>query len=355
MKPKISIIVPVYNVEKYLRECLKSICKQTYSDFEVLLIDDGSTDNSYEICKEFSDKDSRYKVMQQKNMGPARAVLNGFSKSKGDFICFIDSDDVIEKNYLRSMVEAQKKFKVQLVLSQMCRYRDNKKVMVKLNIRDGYFSNDDYQKEILSKILNNGRFQSRLLPVNRWGKLISRELITDNLKYVVEYSTYGEDLDLVLPIFLDIKSIYILPNKKNDRYLYRIRATSLINAYDPNRWNSVKQGYQKLYQAFKDKKVLSNLNLVEQLKLDYFSAIVQCCTNEIKNPHGTYREFEKLIYEIRKSSLEWKPNIKNIDFGFEKNNILSITYYGNKISLYNCFIILKFGYLMKVKLGRKKD
>ncbi|MCT3341688.1 glycosyltransferase family 2 protein [Lactobacillus johnsonii] len=354
-EPLVSIILPVYNVEKYLSECLDSICFQTYKNFELIIVDDGSTDNSYKICKKYAEKDSRLKIIQQKNSGPAKAVMSGFNVSRGKYICFIDSDDAIEKNYLRDLVKAQIDFNVDLVISQVCNYIHGNKIMNDLDVADGYFEEEEYKDKILSKILSDGKFQSRLLPISRWGKLISRDLIAKNFKYVDEYSTYGEDLNLILPIFLDIKSIYILTNNQTNRYLYRIRATSLINAYDPNRWNSVKSGYKRLYLAFKDKNALNISNLFDQLKLDYFSAAVQCCTNEVKNPTSTYKHFKKVIYEIREDTLGWKPKIKKNKFNIAKNKILSMIYYGNNISIYNYYIMLKIAYKVKKKITREKD
>ena len=91
----ISIIVPVYNVEEYLEECLESICKQTYTDIEVVLVNDGSTDGSKEICEKYCRQDSRFKLINQENQGQSAARNNGVSFSTGEYITFVDSDDVI--------------------------------------------------------------------------------------------------------------------------------------------------------------------------------------------------------------------------------------------------------------------
>ena len=102
--PKISVIVPVYNTDSYLQICLESIAKQTYSNFEVILVDDGSTDNSAEICKKFVESDSRFHYFYKKNEGQATARNFGLKRVKGDFISFIDSDDFIHQDYLNVMI-----------------------------------------------------------------------------------------------------------------------------------------------------------------------------------------------------------------------------------------------------------
>ena len=102
--PKISVIVPVYNVEKYLHRCIDSILAQTYTDFELLLINDGSKDNSGIICDEYAAKDNRVRVFHKENGGVSRARNLGLDNAKGEWIAFIDSDDWVKPGYLRSMV-----------------------------------------------------------------------------------------------------------------------------------------------------------------------------------------------------------------------------------------------------------
>ena len=101
----ISVIVPVYNVETYLEECLDSIQNQTYTDFEVLLVNDGSTDGSQAICERYCQTDKRFRLMNQTNQGQSVARNNGVTASTGEFIAFVDSDDIILANYLETLMQ----------------------------------------------------------------------------------------------------------------------------------------------------------------------------------------------------------------------------------------------------------
>lgn len=103
--PKVSVIIPVYNVEQYLEQCLQSIINQTLSDIEIICVDDGSTDNSLNILKEYAQKDSRIKVLQQQNQYAGVARNNGLDTATGDYVYFLDSDDYIMKDCLEKMYE----------------------------------------------------------------------------------------------------------------------------------------------------------------------------------------------------------------------------------------------------------
>lgn len=106
MRKKVSIIIPVYNVERYLRECLDSIATQSYPEFEAILVDDGATDTSGMICDEYVKSDPRFKVIHQSNAGSANAKNAGLEQAHGDYITFVDSDDYVEANWLECLVNA---------------------------------------------------------------------------------------------------------------------------------------------------------------------------------------------------------------------------------------------------------
>ena len=102
----VSVIVPIYNVEQYLKECIESIINQTYKNLEILLIDDGSTDKSLKICKDFKDKDPRVKVFHNSNYGPSYSRNFGIDKSKGEWISFVDSDDILSPIFIQTLLYA---------------------------------------------------------------------------------------------------------------------------------------------------------------------------------------------------------------------------------------------------------
>ena len=112
---KVSIIIPVYNVEKYLAECLDSVINQTYSNLQIIVVDDGSTDASGQICDEYAEKDNRITVIHQVNAGAANAKNTGLDNVKGDYVTFVDSDDWVELNWIETMTDAMEKYDVDVV------------------------------------------------------------------------------------------------------------------------------------------------------------------------------------------------------------------------------------------------
>lgn len=144
--PKISVIVPVYNVEKYIRRCLDSIREQSFSDFECILIDDGTRDSSGKICDEYAEKDSRFTVIHKKNGGVSSARNAGLDKARGEYISFIDPDDWIEKETLKTSYECAKEKKVDLVQWNSCIVSENgeKKPFYDVGIlKPGFFTLND--------------------------------------------------------------------------------------------------------------------------------------------------------------------------------------------------------------------
>lgn len=121
-QPLISVIVPVYNVEKYLKKCVNSITSQTYENLEILLVDDGSTDSSGQICNEFEKNDARIKVIHKKNGGLSDARNAGLDRAKGQYYAFIDSDDYIQDNTIEIMLNAVKKNKSEISVCNMIRF-----------------------------------------------------------------------------------------------------------------------------------------------------------------------------------------------------------------------------------------
>ena len=213
-KTLISIIVPIYNVENYLRQCLDSIMNQTYQNFECLLINDGSPDNSADICREYVSKDSRFRYFEKENGGVSSARNLGIEHSKGEYITFIDSDDWVESDYLEVLYRALLEEQADIAISTYKQF----------NMDDNCYYLHSYQRGYDRKVFTNAELIDALYSLyvydNTYNfvscKLVSREI----LKYIrFNLSTsYGEDMEFWNKVFLISKKI-VYVNK--DTYIYR--------------------------------------------------------------------------------------------------------------------------------------
>lgn len=183
---KISIIIPVYNIEKYIEKCLMSVKEQTYSDFEVLLVDDGSTDNTGKICDIFSEEDYRFKVFHKKNEGVSTARNFGLKKAKGRYISFVDGDDYLDKDYLKVLVKYMNDENVDLTCVDF--YIDSQKEIdtESLNNTDLYTLS---KKDAINQLCDKKGFQGYL-----WNKLFKRRIIEENNIYFDERIKIWEDM-----------------------------------------------------------------------------------------------------------------------------------------------------------------
>ena len=215
MLPKISIIIPVYNVELYLKDCLDSIITQNYKDFEVLLINDGSSDNSGDICDEYAEKDNRVRVFHKKNAGVSSARNLGLIEAKGEWICFVDSDDWIEPNTLSSIfpIEDNKIDFIQFGFKQI-----NSLGIVILQ------SNIPNHRSIMEKdaYLNSRMYHSAIC-----GYVIKKDIIKKYKINFPEAIKYGEDQAFILKVLTCCHKILII-NKHF--YNYRYREGSTMNS-----------------------------------------------------------------------------------------------------------------------------
>ena len=219
-KDLISIIVPIYNVSPYLRLCLESIEKQTCSHFEVLLINDGSRDNSKDICLEFVERDNRFKYIEQQNAGLSAARNTGILNATGEFITFIDGDDFIESNYLEELYYTSLKNDSEIVVGSFKEFNeeDNNYYIHVFDYREEHYKHRELIENIAQIERRGIEFETS------WGTLFHRRLF-ENVLFPVGKNI--EDTRTNYKLYMEsCKTSYI----HKDLYIYRIRKGSLINS-----------------------------------------------------------------------------------------------------------------------------
>ena len=214
MDELISIIVPIYNVEEYLRECLDSIQKQSYLNFECIMVNDGSPDNSSKICEEFVEKDSRFRYFEKENGGVSSARNLGIEHSKGEYITFIDSDDWVDSDYLEVLYTTLLEEGADITVSTYKQF----------NIKDNCFYFHIFQRGYDKKTFTGQELIDNLQALSffdhsyssTWGKLV-KSVRVETIRFNEE-TTLGEDMEFWYKLYLiSDKIVYV--NK--DNYIYR--------------------------------------------------------------------------------------------------------------------------------------
>lgn len=219
---KISVIVPVYNVEKYLSQCLDSIIHQTYKNLEIILVDDGSTDFSGLICDNYSQKDKRIKIIHKCQGGLSDARNAGLKIATGEYISFIDSDDFIDKNMYSILINNTQKYNSDIVWFNYYNYYSKKHFINSSIIKN----NDLYDLSSSDKIkFAKNLFYQYKMDAHVWAKLYKRSIF-NNIKF--PYGKLFEDIFVLLPILSNAKIISTIPDCL---YFYRNRSESIVNQY----------------------------------------------------------------------------------------------------------------------------
>ena len=239
--PKVSIIVPVYNTDKYLRNCLDSIISQTYINFEAILVDDGSTDRSGTICDEYASKDNRFIVIHQNNQGVTMARITGFENSHGDYITFIDSDDYVSSDYLGTLVMPIIEDDADIVC---CKYNrvSNNIVVFSDNRISGVFQGEDLRSFISNCFLFDYNTKGYGMHPGVAAKMVKRFYVEECIKQGNDL-WYGEDLITVLYMLQRCNKLVILPQKI---YNYVEHDGEAVRKYNKGLWDNNIELLQRL-------------------------------------------------------------------------------------------------------------
>lgn len=260
-EPLISVIVPVYNVKDYLEECLDSIIKQSYGKLEIIIVDDGSTDGSADICDRYGQKDSRVVVIHQENRGVARARKRAVMRASGLYTGFVDADDQISPDMIAYMLANIGKCDV-ITVGCYCEEASGEFLEQTDAIEEGIYDSDGELDYFHANMLAyQNRFAYGVWPylVN---KLFRTDLLQEMLAGMDSALSYAEDAEVVFQYFLLCKGIRVT---HKCLYYYRYRSTSALHAIDDNFMSNLNGIYLALKQAFE--KHPKRETLLRQLQL----------------------------------------------------------------------------------------
>lgn len=289
---KISVITPVYNVEKFLNKCVDSILAQTFSDFELFIVDDGSPDSCGKIADEYAKKDSRVRVIHKENGGAPSARNAGILQAKGEYFYFPDSDDWLEPNYLEELYSCAVKTGAKLVISgfSMEYYENNKFQTYKVEPKEKFFKT----KELLRSNLHN-YFDNMMMAVP-WNKLYKVEYIRENR--ILFPNLKWDDLHFNMDVIKDIDSVAICSS--SGYHFFRSRQGSeTTTVFDGMLYKKRKEQFEHILSVYNawnttDEDIMSTI-------YGYYSARLVQCVQEISISNS--KEKKALIREILNDEL----------------------------------------------------
>lgn len=286
---KISVIIPVYNTEAYLPRCIESVIGQTYRDWELLLVDDGSTDGSGDICDRYAKQDGRIKVMHNRNQGPAVSRENGIKNSKGGLIMFADSDDWLDKDMLRIMKEEMEASGAGMICCLYQDVRENGKVMHPYAFREERIECMNV-RECMYQI-----HHTRYLTGALWGKLYRRELFQD-IDFCRDV-TIGEDYSMIIQLVEKAGHVRMI---SKEFYFRSVRKGSISHGGYTKRHRKAFDNYMRLrLRLLKDYPELSSDIIAFHTEYE-MAVITAMCRNDC---------YDKEVIAKLKNDL--RVNIKN--------------------------------------------
>ena len=294
---KISVIIPVYNTEKFLEKCLNSVLNQTLKDIEIIVVNDGSRDNSLEIIKKFKEEDNRIVLLNEQNGGSSFARNKGLETAKGKYFYFIDSDDYLEEDTMfEELYNKCENDNLDIVVFDYYNDFGNRKEYIKnIEISDNILIN----KEEYIKDLINGKWG-----ISIWGKLIKKELFKDKKIIFPENIFMGEDLLTSLKLVFFSKKIEKL-NKAFYNYVQHENQGTKIAKKE--------KAHEDLFSLYMEiEKFLKKQNIFFKYKNVFYSRIFQMCRTMLKEEYKNtkvYIELKKYLLENKKeifSSYEYK-------------------------------------------------
>lgn len=309
-KELVSIIIPIYNVELYLKKCVQSVIDQTYNNLEILLVDDGSKDTSGLICDELKELDSRIKVFHKKNGGLADARNYGINNANGKYLYFLDSDDYIKNTTIEDLYNSIKQSNADVSVGKFI-YVDDEKEIFTQNLTSKFYDNENIQTK---QFLYDAIFAPSFM-VSAVNKLYKKELIDSfNHRFEHNHLIFAEDYLFNMKLLCKLKKIVI--NEESIYYYYQ-NPKSIIHTYK----KSLVERYINLLKSLVDFYKTNNDGIVYKniIFFTLFNIYHNCSLNEYENSKHTFSSIKRTIELINKNNDILDKLKKYIEFDFTSN------------------------------------
>lgn len=334
----ISVIIPVYNREKTIEKCLNSVINQTYSDIEIIVVNDGSVDKSEEIIKAMALNDNRIKLITTENRGPAAARNTGLDMAKGDYLAFVDADDWIELNTYELMMAGIEKNNAEMCICGY-QYVDDEKVWsINQGLEDGYYNEKAAKEVLLNLVFATGNKKIRPFIYLR---LIKKSVIDNMGLRFNEKMIRSEDYLFLITLHMNIKSIEGISSKL--LYNYYQNQDSITHKYIKNYFDM----FMLLYNGIKS--ITDDTDILERLDKLLISRSQMSVANELKSGMN----FSEVKLECKRifDNASLRKALKKISYG-NGRKIFGISFIVFKLNCYPIFWLWIKNYYRKNKVNK---
>lgn len=269
----VSIIVPVYNVKKYLRECVESLLQQTYKNLEIILVDDGSKDQSGAICDEYAEKDKRIKVIHKDNAGLGFARNSGLEIARGGYVTFIDSDDIADSNLVELLMQGIQEYDADTCIGGFKRISNDGKIVFREQYEEAVYVGKAVYDGLFAKMLGSAPDKHDAMRMSVWNVMYSTEIIREyNLRFPSEREFISEDIIWDSDYYKYAKCVKVIPSMA---YSYRITPGSLTQNYKPQRLEMVCALYNEM-----ERRLGGDIEKIIRLQRQFFVNLRVCISQE---------------------------------------------------------------------------
>lgn len=322
-----SIIVPIYNVDLYLEDCIKSILGQTYTSFELILVDDGSTDNCPHICDKFALRDERVRVIHKKNGGLVSARKAGVSIATGEYAVCVDSDDWVCKDYLKFLNKVIEEHNPDVICFDYTEVGEDSKEVKRYPLSEGFYTKDAFKELVYPYLIKNKSGKS--FPPSIWSKAYRMSIYKPEQLAVDDRIKIGEDISCSIPCIVKAENVFFL---EKVLYFYRRNNISMTKNKKPFPW----RGPDLIDEHLRHRITTNDYELQNQIDRRTVHALI----NVVKTQFYRDEKYRAIIKDIQKELN--RPIYKNAlkDSKFKRESTISICRFFLTHNIYFPFYLL---------------
>lgn len=285
---KFSVVVPIYNIEGYLQKCIVSLIEQSYDDFEIILVNDGSTDSCYEICESYQKKvPDKIKVVHKKNGGLVSARQAGARVARGEYIICVDGDDWVGRDYLEKIAKIEQEYAPDIICVGYYDVLGEKMFHRRFSEENKLYTKEEIMNEILPRLIETEN--AKAFPLSIWAKVFKKSIYFEQQMALDTKIKIGEDVACVVPCICNANSMYITDDPY---YFYRHNDNSMTKNKKPFRWD----GPKLIAEHFEKQLDLKGLNLEQQV----YRRTVHALFNVVKTQFYREESYKQICRDIRK-------------------------------------------------------